>query len=172
MTRRRAVAASENEQRDWLQRNVRARREALGLTVTGAAAQAGMHRRHWQKLEAGELNIKLATLVKLSLLLGVEVAALIRKPRAPGSRGEPTLGITIEGGIVMTEQFLRERLAVQVRALRTEQGLTLKVASECGGIGWRLWQKIEAGEENITMRTLARVALALGKSSAELLGAS
>lgn len=172
MTRRRAVVAGEDEQRDWLQRNVRARREALGLTVSGAAAQAGIHRRHWQKIEAGEGNVKLATLLKLSLFLGVEVAALIRAPSAPRRRGEPTIGITIEGGIEAHEQLLRERLAVQVRALRTEQGLTLKVASERGGIGWRLWQKIEAGEENITLRTLARVALALGKSSAELLSAS
>jgi transcriptional regulator with XRE-family HTH domain len=172
MTRRRAVTARDNEQRDWLPHNVRARREALGLNVTAAAAQAGIHRRHWQKIEAGEGNVKLATLLKVSLFLGVEVAALISAPSAPGSRGEPTIGITIEGGIETTEQLLRERLAVQVRALRTEQGLTLKVASERGGICWRHWQKIEAGEENITLRTLARVALALGKSPAELLGAS
>jgi transcriptional regulator with XRE-family HTH domain len=161
MTRRRVVG--ENEQRDCLQRNLRARREALGLTVTAAAAGAGMHRRHWQKIEACEVNVTLATLSKLSLGLGVDVVALMR---------EPTLGTRIEAGIGTTEEALRERLAVQVRALRTKQALTLKVASERAGIFWRHWQKIEAGEVDVTLQTLIRVASALRKPPAELLSAA
>jgi hypothetical protein len=34
---------------------------------------------------------------------------------------------------------------------------------------WRHWQKIESGEVNATLRTLARVGAALGVDPAELL---
>jgi len=170
MTRR--LAVSENEQRDCLQRNMRALRDALGLTVTAAAAQSGVHRRHWQKLEASKMNVTLSTLSKLSLGLGVDVVALMREPMTPGRRGEPTIEIRVKGGIQTSEQRLRERLAVQVRALRIEQELTLRMAAERAGLFWRHWQKVEAGEVNVTLHTLMRVALALSKSPAELLSAS
>ena len=35
---------------------------------------------------------------------------------------------------------------------------------------WRLWQKIEAGDTNITLRTLSRVASALSVDARELFG--
>jgi hypothetical protein len=44
----------------------------------GAAELAGMHWRHWQKLEAGDLNATIQTLVRVARVLGVEVADLFR----------------------------------------------------------------------------------------------
>jgi hypothetical protein len=51
-----------------------------------------------------------------------------------------------------------------------EQALTVEAASELAGMHWRHWQKLEAGEVNATLRTLARLGDALGTSPRELLG--
>jgi plasmid maintenance system antidote protein VapI len=50
-----------------------------------------------------------------------------------------------------------------------EQALTVEAASELAGMHWRHWQKLEAGEVNATLRTLARLGDALGTSPEELL---
>lgn len=41
------------------------------------------------------------------------------------------------------------------------RALSAVAASETVGMHWRMWQKIEAGETNVTLRNLARVAKAL-----------
>jgi hypothetical protein len=40
-----------------------------------------MHRRHWQKLENGEVNASLSTLAAVSVALGVDTTALRTPPR-------------------------------------------------------------------------------------------
>jgi transcriptional regulator with XRE-family HTH domain len=60
-----------------LRTNVRTLRLAAGLTLKKAAERAEMHWRHWQKIEAGEINITLHTLIRLAKVLGVDVAALL-----------------------------------------------------------------------------------------------
>jgi transcriptional regulator with XRE-family HTH domain len=64
---------------------------------------------------------------------------------------------------------VRRKLASNVRALRADRGLTLEQAAERAEMAWRHWQKVEAGEVNATLRTLARLAEALGTTAAELL---
>lgn len=71
---------------------------------------------------------------------------------------------------VITEDILRRRLGFNVRALRTGLGLTLKRAAERAEMHWRHWQKVEAGETNITLFTLIRLAGALDREPADLLG--
>lgn len=61
----------------------------------------------------------------------------------------------------LLEQELRRRLAYHVRRYREGANLTLEVASERGDLNWRHWQKVEAGEVNVTLRTLNRLANAL-----------
>jgi transcriptional regulator with XRE-family HTH domain len=56
---------------------------------------------------------------------------------------------------------LRRLLSRKVRRRRVKLKLTLETASERSGIYWRHWQKIEAGEANVTLETLARLARAL-----------
>ena len=73
---------------------------------------------------------------------------------------------------LLTEETLRQRLAVKVRALRTKLRLTLKTAAGRAAIHWRHWQKIEAAEVNVTMLTLIRLSFALNSEPAELLSAS
>jgi transcriptional regulator with XRE-family HTH domain len=70
---------------------------------------------------------------------------------------------------VVTEDILRQRLSINVRAMRYAAGLTLKKASERAEMHWRHWQKIEAGEVNVTLLTLARLGESLGADPADLL---
>jgi transcriptional regulator with XRE-family HTH domain len=74
----------------------------------------------------------------------------------------------VEGWIAL-EKRLRRRLASNVRALREERGLTLEAASADASMAWRHWQKIEAGEVAITLRTLAKLADALRVEPTDLL---
>jgi hypothetical protein len=71
--------------------------------------------------------------------------------------------------ITGSEHRLRRRIAINVRRLRKEQELSVITAAELVGVHWRLWQKIEAGDANITLWTLVRVADALDVDPRELL---
>ena len=61
---------------------MRRARDALGLTLEEAADRGRMNWRHWQKVEAGEVNATLRTLARLGKALDVEVRDLFApKPR-------------------------------------------------------------------------------------------
>ena len=64
------------EARQILAANVRRLRKARGMTQESAAHEIGIVPRHFQKLEAGELNITLHTLCKVASALRVGVAEL------------------------------------------------------------------------------------------------
>jgi transcriptional regulator with XRE-family HTH domain len=57
---------------------------------------------------------------------------------------------------------------LNVRRLRAERAISAVDASELVGMHWRMWQKIEAGDTNVTLRNLARVAKALRVDVREL----
>lgn len=54
-------------------------------------------------------------------------------------------------------------LGVRVHELREARGWTLERADEASGIDWKHWQKIEAGQINVTLVTLVRLAEAFGE---------
>ena len=60
--------------------NIRARRAASAWSVGHAAKRAGMHARHWQKLEACEVNATLRTLSRIAIVFGVDAAELVATP--------------------------------------------------------------------------------------------
>jgi transcriptional regulator with XRE-family HTH domain len=64
---------------------------------------------------------------------------------------------------------MRRRLAANVRRHREARRFTLEEAADRAEMHWRHWQKVEAGEVNATLRTLARLADALGVDPAELM---
>jgi transcriptional regulator with XRE-family HTH domain len=74
---------TEDDMRERLRRNVRARREGASLTLKQVTARVKMHPRHWQKVEAGTVNITLLTLARLGVALGVDPVALLREPVRP-----------------------------------------------------------------------------------------
>jgi hypothetical protein len=61
--------------------NVRGLRIAAGLTLKMAAGRAKMHWRHWQRIEAGGIDLTLITLARLAEALQVDVAVLLRDPK-------------------------------------------------------------------------------------------
>jgi transcriptional regulator with XRE-family HTH domain len=73
-------AITETMLRRRLGANVRARRTTALLTVKKAAMRAEMHWRHWQKIEAGQTNATLFTLLRLADTLDVDPGELLREP--------------------------------------------------------------------------------------------
>ena len=69
----------------------------------------------------------------------------------------------------LDEQALRRRIGSNLRLFRAARSLSLKQASTLAAIHWRHWQKIEAAEVNLPLRTLARVARAVNVDVTELL---
>jgi len=69
--------------RERIARNVKARREALHLTITKAAAQSGLHRRHWVKVEGREVNATMFTLTRLAKALKLDPYDLLLEALPP-----------------------------------------------------------------------------------------
>jgi transcriptional regulator with XRE-family HTH domain len=67
------------------------------------------------------------------------------------------------------ERRIRQKLAANVRLLREEAGLTLEEVAHEAGLHWRHWQKVEAGEVNVTLASLVRLAGALHVAVTRLL---
>ena len=82
------LAVTQEDLRRRLAANVRAARKAAGFTLKVAAARAEMHWRHWQKVEAGEVNVTLQTLVRIGDALDIDPANLIREPSAVVAKGK------------------------------------------------------------------------------------
>jgi transcriptional regulator with XRE-family HTH domain len=70
------IDPDERELRRLLAANVQRYRGTLGLTVEAASERADLDRRHWQRVEAGEVSATLRTLARLARALGVRVALL------------------------------------------------------------------------------------------------
>jgi DNA-binding XRE family transcriptional regulator len=70
--------------------------------------------------------------------------------------------------VLAEDEALRTRLRMKVRELRCAAKLTLRAAAEKSEVHWRHWQKIEAGEVNVTMQTMVRIARALQVDVPEL----
>jgi len=60
--------------------NVRLLRADRLLSLTQAAALAGIHWRHWQKIEGAQVNLTLQTLVRVARAMSVDVAELFGDP--------------------------------------------------------------------------------------------
>jgi transcriptional regulator with XRE-family HTH domain len=72
---------------------------------------------------------------------------------------------------VADRQFERacRRLASTVKRRRVELGLTQEEAADAMEIAVRHYQKLEAAEVNVTLRTLCRIAIALRLELSDLL---
>ena len=77
------LAVTEEILRNRLRENVRTRRNAASLTLKKASERAEMHWRHWQKIEAGQTNVTLFTLVRVADALNTDPSSLLSEPPAP-----------------------------------------------------------------------------------------
>ena len=73
--------------------------------------------------------------------------------------------------VTPAEKKLRKLLAKNVRALRESRAWTLEEAAGRTDMHWRHWQKIEAGEVSVTLRTLAKLIEVFGTNAGALLDA-
>ena len=67
------------QERERLGHQVRSRRIELGMTQEDAAHAMMLSTRHYQKLESGELNVTLRTLVKVATALRFELYDLFAR---------------------------------------------------------------------------------------------
>ena len=70
------LKSSINQTRGLLARNVRRFRERSGWTQEQAADAVGIAPRHYQKIEAGDVNVTVATLVRLANAFRITVKDL------------------------------------------------------------------------------------------------
>jgi transcriptional regulator with XRE-family HTH domain len=71
---------TEDEVRQWLGDTVRARRKELGLTQKQAGERAEMSWTHWQRVELGQMNVTIQTIVRLANVLDLSLAQLFAPP--------------------------------------------------------------------------------------------
>lgn len=73
------------EQRDpnlvAIGRHIAAVREERGLTQEEAANQSKMDVRRWQRLEAGDVNVRALTLGRIAEVLGCDFWRLVERPK-------------------------------------------------------------------------------------------
>jgi transcriptional regulator with XRE-family HTH domain len=79
-------------------------------------------------------------------------------PRGRGPAPHASIAAETRAKLHKATGGLSSRLASGIRALRARQGLTLSKAAEAAGLDLRHYQKLENGETNSTMITLARLA--------------
>jgi transcriptional regulator with XRE-family HTH domain len=65
---------------------VRAFRQATGWTLEQAAEKGDMDLKHWQKIEAGTINVTLVTLVRIAEGLGEPLGSLFGTRRPTTAR--------------------------------------------------------------------------------------
>ena len=70
---------SVNQTQSLLAGNVRRLREKAGWTQEQAADAMEIATRHYQKIEAGDVNVTVATLVRVANAFGVDVKALFEE---------------------------------------------------------------------------------------------
>lgn len=67
-----------------------------------------------------------------------------------------------------TEKRVMRNVGRRVAELRAEHGLTQQELAEAGGFSAKYLQRIEAGEANLTIRSLVRLARLMQVSTREL----
>ena len=70
-------------------RNLRAFRQARGLSQEAFAEVVGVHRTYMGGLERGERNLTLRSVERLAARLDIAPTQLLRRPRPPRRRGRP-----------------------------------------------------------------------------------
>ncbi len=60
-----------------LGKNIRAKRELRGFSQDGFAAEAGLGRTYYGRIERGEQNLSIQNLIRIAITLKIEVGDLI-----------------------------------------------------------------------------------------------
>jgi transcriptional regulator with XRE-family HTH domain len=174
---------------------IRELRLRKGWTLERAAERMQLDFAHLQKIEAGRINVTLATFLRIADGLGEPPELLFElvssgQPSSRGTSAAQRQALTRGPGLSRKQtskygarQRSRDReVAVQregdrilrdlgrrVAELRNALGLNQREFAELVGISVPYLQRIESGRQNLTMRSLARLAWGLGVPALRLL---
>jgi transcriptional regulator with XRE-family HTH domain len=79
------VSPSERQALRHLGARIKAARQDAELTQEQAAHIAGIDLKRWQRIEAGQVNCTVKTLVRVAQATGTDVYALFKRPRRSAS---------------------------------------------------------------------------------------
>ena len=160
--------------------NVRALRKARGLTLERTAEATHLDFRHIQQVEAGQLNVTLATVLRLADGLGVEPADLLMdinfKYGAPtlvpvrvtgagvpkGAAGKRSAALPNPAPAPTTAAVVQRMVGRAVAAFRRASGMTQAELAARASVAVQYVQRVEAGKQNLTIATCVKFANALG----------
>lgn len=175
-----------------LGQRVRSYREARGLTLEEVAEKIDADFRHFQRIETGHVNPTLVTILRVADALDVPAYTLLAPRGLPGSAEEGTVRDQNPVGVMETsshgdkdnikygptqandapeDDAIIARVGAGVRAARRKAKMSQRALAEAIGMTVQHLQRIEYGRQNITLKTLARLARALDVTPSSLLSA-
>ncbi len=149
---------------------VRQRRKALRLTGQQLADRMEKDARQVRLIESGGGNLTLDSLLKLASALDLPFPWLWADELPPVPPPRPRPPRRTRGKRKGPPRTPSEVLAQAVITLRDQEGLTQKALARKSGVSLSLVLGIESGRNSPTLRSLERVARALGVQVVELLG--
>jgi len=171
---------------------LRAMRKAREWTLEKTSEKTGLELSHIQQIEAGKINVTLATLLRIADGLGAPLHALFEPEDSTehgtsgggtrrsgarsstsgrsddanlsvGVRRNPATGAMADPGRVVAA------VGSAIRGARKKAGLTQQQVADLMGVSVKYVQRVEAGGANLTIMSMVRLANALGTSAPELL---
>ncbi len=147
---------------------VRAAREALGMSIEEAAERMEIDARHLRRIEASETDVRVGSLLRIARGLGVSGSVLLSRAEALTARAIAPLNAG-DGSAAPGETAPGpDRVAANVVALRRGKRLTQSELATLAGLSLFTVQSIERGRHAATLRSLTALAAALGVSQAAL----
>jgi transcriptional regulator with XRE-family HTH domain len=140
---------------------VRAAREALGLSIDEAAARMEIDARHLRRIEASETDVRVGSLLRIARGLGVSGSVLLARAEALAPRA--VVERTVTGDPAEASGSVDagpDRVAANVLALRRGKRLTQSDLAEKAGLSLFTVQSIERGRHAATLRSLTALARA------------
>ncbi len=149
-------------------KNLRERRVAQGWTLEEAAGRLEMDPAQFRRIEAGQVSITLATLVRLSRAFALVPSQFVSPldvlvARDSGAK-PPERSEVVDGKTVAL------RLSRNMARLRARHGLTQRELAARAGVGVTVVAAAEARRTSPTLRSVVLIAQALGVSADVLIG--
>ncbi len=147
---------------------VRAAREALGISIEEAAERMELDARHLRRIESSETDVRVGSLLRIARGLGVSGSVLLARAEALTARAIAPLQGNGEAGVPGRTSPGPDRVAANVVALRRGKRLTQSELALRAGLSLFTVQSIERGRHAATLRSLTALAAALDVSPAAL----
>jgi transcriptional regulator with XRE-family HTH domain len=132
-------------------------RQARELTQLDAAEAIGISGKQLRRVELGQANVTLATLLACALFYKVDLRVLF---------AEDDVSETKHRARTLAQE--QTRLSERVRGLRSQRGLTQEAAAERVGLSVIQYGRLERARANISLATLVAVAAAFRVKLGEL----